>query len=131
MVGDDDQSIYGWRGAEVAHILRFKSDWPEAKVVRLEVNYRSTREIVEWGNRLIAFNKLRHGKVLRATCSGEPPRILQLEDEVKEAKTVVGEIAARMLEKKRRPKDFAILCRTNEQPRAFEMELRRRKSLTC
>jgi DNA helicase-2/ATP-dependent DNA helicase PcrA len=127
VVGDDDQSIYGWRGAEVAHILRFKSDWPEAKVVRLEVNYRSTREIVEWGNRLIAFNKLRHGKVLRATCSGEPPRILQLEDEVKEAQTVVGEIAARMVEKKRHPKDFAILCRTNEQPRAFEMELRRRK----
>ena len=82
MVGDDDQSIYGWRGAEVAHILRFKNDWPEAKVVRLEVNYRSTREIVEWANRLIAFNKLRHGKVLRATFSGEPPRILQLEDEV-------------------------------------------------
>ena len=127
VVGDDDQSIYGWRGAEVAHILRFKSDWPDAKVVRLEVNYRSTREIVEWGNRLIAFNKLRHGKVLRATCSGEPPRILQLEDEEKEAKTVVVEIAARMLEKKRHPRDFAILCRTNEQPRAFEMELRRQK----
>jgi DNA helicase II / ATP-dependent DNA helicase PcrA len=127
VVGDDDQSIYGWRGAEVAHILRFKNDWPEAKVVRLEVNYRSTREIVECGNRLIAFNKLRHGKVLRATCSGEPPQIKQLEDEVKEAKWVVDDIATRMLEKKRRPKQFAILCRTNEQPRAFEMELRRRK----
>ena len=127
VVGDDDQSIYGWRGAEVAHILRFKNDWPEAKVVRLEVNYRSTREILAWANRLIAFNKLRHAKVLRATCSGEPPRILQLEDEVKEAKTVVGEIAARIAEKKRRPKDFAILCRTNEQPRAFEMELRQAK----
>ena len=127
VVGDDDQSIYGWRGAEVAHILRFKNDWPEAKVVRLEVNYRSTREILDWANRLIAFNKLRHAKMLRATCSGEPPRILQLEDEVKEAKTVVGEIAARIAEKKRRPKDFAILCRTNEQPRAFEMELRQAK----
>jgi DNA helicase II / ATP-dependent DNA helicase PcrA len=127
VVGDDDQSIYGWRGAEVAHILRFKNDWPEAKVVRLEVNYRSTREILEWANRLIAFNKLRHGKVLRATCSGEPPRILQLEDEIKEAHTVVGEIAARIVEKKRKPKDFAILCRTNEQPRAFEMELRQAK----
>ncbi len=127
VVGDDDQSIYGWRGAEVAHILRFKSDWPDAKVVRLEVNYRSTREIVEWSNRLIAFNKLRHGKVLRATCGGDPPRILQLEDEEKEAGTVVGEIAERMIEKKRHPRDFAILCRTNEQPRAFEMELRRLK----
>ena len=127
VVGDDDQSIYGWRGAEVAHILRFKNDWPEAKVVRLEVNYRSTREILEWANRLIAFNKVRHAKVLRATCSGEPPRILQLEDEVKEAKMVVGDIALRIGEKKRRPKDFAILCRTNEQPRAFEMELRQAK----
>ena len=127
VVGDDDQSIYGWRGAEVAHILRFKSDWPEAKVVRLELNYRSTREILAWANRLIAFNKLRHAKVLRATRRGEPPQILQKEDEFEEAKTVVGQIAARIIEKKRRPKDFAILCRTNEQPRAFEMELRRAK----
>ena len=127
VVGDDDQSIYGWRGAEVAHILRFKNDWPEAKVVRLEVNYRSTREIIEWASRLIAFNKLRHAKTLHATFGGEPPRILQLEDEEKEAKAVVGEIAARIADKKRRPKDYAILCRTNEQPRTFEMELRRAK----
>jgi DNA helicase II / ATP-dependent DNA helicase PcrA len=127
VVGDDDQSIYGWRGAEVAHILRFKHDWPDAKIIRLEVNYRSTHEILEWANRLIAFNKVRHPKALRATCGGEPPRILQLEDEEEEAKTVVGEIAARIAEKKSRPKDFAILCRTNEQPRAFEMELRRAK----
>ncbi len=127
VVGDDDQSIYGWRGAEVAHILRFKQDWPEAKVVRLEVNYRSTHEILAWANRLIAFNKLRHAKVLRATFGGEPPRILQFEDEIKEAKTVVAEIAARIAGEKRRPKDFAILCRTNEQPRAFEMELRQAK----
>ena len=127
VVGDDDQSIYGWRGAEVAHILRFKQDWPEAKVVRLEVNYRSTHEIVAWANRLIAFNKLRHAKVLRATFRGEPPRIVQFEDEIKEAKAVVGEIAARIAEKKRRPRDFAILCRTNEQPRTFEMELRQAK----
>ena len=68
------------------------------------------------GESLIAFNKIRHGKVLRATFSGEAPRILQLEDEVKEAKTVVGEIASRIEQKKRRAKDFAILCRTNEQP---------------
>ena len=127
VVGDDDQSIYGWRGAEVAHILRFKQDWPEAKVVRLEVNYRSTHEIVAWANRLIAFNKLRHAKALRATFRGEPPRVVQFEDEIKEAKAVVGEIAARIAEKKRRPRDFAILCRTNEQPRTFEMELRQAK----
>lgn len=127
VVGDDDQSIYGWRGAELTHILRFKNDWPGAKVVRLELNYRSTREIVDWANRLIAFNKLRHDKNLRATLSGETPRILQLQDETAEAKTVVDEIAARLKLPKRKPRDFAILCRTNEQPRSFETELRRAK----
>ncbi|MEN6449193.1 MAG: UvrD-helicase domain-containing protein [Thermoguttaceae bacterium] len=127
VVGDDDQSIYGWRGADVTHILRFKQDWPDAKVVRLEINYRSTHEIIEWANRLIAFNKLRHGKVLRATFRGDPPRVKQLKDETEEAKWVVGEIVARLSDKKRRAKDFAILCRTNEQPRSFEMELRRAK----
>ncbi|MFZ5830484.1 MAG: ATP-dependent helicase [Planctomycetota bacterium] len=131
VVGDDDQSIYGWRGAELTHILNFKRDWPEAKIVRLELNYRSTREIVEWANRLIRFNKLRHGKVLRATFAGEPPRILQLPDEEVEAQTVVDEIAARLDDransKKKQPRDFAILCRTNEQPRAFETALRRAK----
>jgi DNA helicase-2/ATP-dependent DNA helicase PcrA len=124
VVGDDDQSIYGWRGAELTHILRFKNDWPEAKVVRLEHNYRSTREIIGWANRLIAFNKLRHDKVLRATSSGETPRIQQLQDEAEEAKWVADEIASRLKTQKRRPRDFAILCRTNEQPRAFETELR-------
>ncbi len=127
VVGDDDQSIYGWRGAEVTHILGFKKDWPDAKIIRLEVNYRSTREIIAWANRLIAFNKLRHVKVLRTTVRGEKPRILQLQDETTEAETVVGEISARIRTKRRRPRDFAILCRTNEQPRAFEMELRRAK----
>ena len=127
VVGDDDQSIYGWRGAEVTHILRFKNDWTGAKVVRLEVNYRSTHEILDWANRLIAFNRLRHAKVLQATVSGERPRILQCKDETVEAKMVVGEIANRLRQKKREPKDFAILCRTNEQPRAFETELRRAK----
>ncbi|MFH1919741.1 MAG: UvrD-helicase domain-containing protein [Planctomycetota bacterium] len=125
VVGDDDQSIYGWRGAEVAHILRFTNDWPDAKVVRLETNYRSTREILAWANRLIAFNRQRHQKVLRATCRGAQPQILQLEDDETEAKTVVQRIRSRIEKKLGRPRDFAILFRTNEQPRAFEMELRR------
>ncbi len=127
VVGDDDQSIYGWRGAEVTHILRFKNDWPEAKIVRLETNYRSTQEILDWANRLIAFNKLRHGKVLRATCKGEKPRILQLDDGEAESKFVVEEIRSRIESGQRNARDFAILFRTNEQPRAFEMELRRAK----
>ena len=101
-MGDDDQSIYGWRGAEVTHILNFQRDWPDAKVVRLEDNYRSTREIIAWANRLIAFNRKRHAKVLRASVDGETPRILQLEDEAVEARTVVGEIASRVTQLKRK-----------------------------
>ncbi len=125
VVGDDDQSIYGWRGAEVAHILRFAEDWPDAKIVRLETNYRSTREILGWANRLIAFNAARHPKMLRATSQGEAPRILPLPDEQAEAKLVVEEIQQRLRGGKRRPRDFAILFRTNEQTRPFEEELRR------
>jgi DNA helicase II / ATP-dependent DNA helicase PcrA len=127
VVGDDDQSIYGWRGAEVTHILRFKNDWPEAKVVRLETNYRSTREIIDWSNRLIAFNKVRHDKKLRATVSGEKPRILQAKDETVEAELVVGEIKNSVAARRNHYGDFAILFRTNEQPRLFEEQLRRAK----
>ncbi|MDR1960089.1 MAG: UvrD-helicase domain-containing protein [Planctomycetaceae bacterium] len=126
VVGDDDQSIYAWRGAEVTHILNFRKDWPDAKVVRLEMNYRSTKPILDWANRIIVFNKHRHDKKLRSTLNGEPPRILQCKDGETEAKTVVEQIRQR-LETKRQPRDFAILFRTNEQPRAFEMELRQAK----
>jgi DNA helicase-2/ATP-dependent DNA helicase PcrA len=125
VVGDDDQSIYAWRGAEVAHILRFKRDWPEARVVRLETNYRSTTEILAWANRLIAFNKVRHPKTLQATMQGEKPRILQLPDETAEAKGVVEEIQSRIRSHHCRPGEVAVLFRTNEQPRAFETEFRR------
>ena len=127
VVGDDDQAIYGWRGAEVTHILNFRRDWPDAKIVRLESNYRSTKQIIDWANRIIVFNKHRHDKKLRAEKSGEPPRILQCKDGEAEAKTVVGQIRTRLAETKRQPRDFAVLFRTNEQPRAFEMEFRQAK----
>jgi DNA helicase-2/ATP-dependent DNA helicase PcrA len=128
VVGDDDQSIYGWRGAEVSHILRFSRDWPEAKVVRLEENYRSMAPILAMANRLIVFNRQRHDKVLRpARQGGEEPRILQLADETVEAKHVVDEIREAVVARRARLKDFAILFRTNEQPRAFEAELRRQR----
>ena len=127
VVGDDDQAIYGWRGAEVTHILGFQKDWPEAKVVRLEENYRSTRQIIEWANRVITFNATRHAKRLRSTIDGEPPRILQCKDGETEAKTVVRQIKTRLETTKRQPKDFAVLFRTNEQPRALEMEFRAAK----
>lgn len=125
VVGDDDQSIYGWRGAEVQHILNFKKDWLEAKVVCLEANYRSTTAIIETANRLITFNKTRHDKVLKAArAAGAPPRILQFKDEVAEATGIAEEIARILPNKMREPGDFAILFRTNEQPRVFESALR-------
>lgn len=128
VVGDDDQSIYGWRGAEVEHILRFAEDWPDARVVRLEDNYRSTAEILELANRLIAFNRTRHQKVLRASRRGGPkPLVRQHEDENAEAREVVDEIRRMIQHEHLEPRDFAILFRTNEQPRAFETELRKLK----
>ncbi|HZZ73699.1 MAG TPA: UvrD-helicase domain-containing protein [Pirellulales bacterium] len=128
VVGDDDQSIYGWRGAEVEHILRFQHDWPDAKVVRLEDNYRSTEAILELANRVIAYNQKRHDKILRAARKGgERPRIEQYPDEALEAERVVADIAARLRVPGTEPRDFAILFRTNEQPRPFEMELRKAK----
>jgi DNA helicase-2/ATP-dependent DNA helicase PcrA len=128
VVGDDDQSIYGWRGADVTHILRFNKDWPKAKVVRLEDNYRSTEAILSLANRLIRFNSNRHDKTLRAARrGGEKPPILQFENEATEAEQTVANIAGRLKDPRNQPRDFAILFRTNEQPRAFETELRRAK----
>jgi DNA helicase-2/ATP-dependent DNA helicase PcrA len=130
VVGDDDQSIYAWRGAEVTHILRFKQDWPDAKVVRLEENYRSTEAILNFANSLIKFNSVRHEKVLRASRKGgDRPRVLQTNDETEEAEQVVAEIQAKLAattqgKTKLQPRDIAILFRTNEQPRVFETELR-------
>ncbi len=126
VVGDDDQSIYGWRGAEVTHILRFEHDWPDAKVVRLEDNYRSTAAILSYANTLIAFNRQRHEKVLKpARPGGTRPAILQCQDETQEAERVVAAIRQLIDSGRVQPRDIAILCRTNEQPRSFETELRR------
>jgi DNA helicase-2/ATP-dependent DNA helicase PcrA len=130
VVGDDDQSIYGWRGADVSHILNFQKDWPDAKVVRLEDNYRSKSPILEAANTLIAHNSSRHQKILRPFREGGlPPRMLRMENETLEAESVIAEIRQRMEgvdeSQKWKPSDIAILFRTNEQPRAFELELRR------
>ncbi|WP_254509446.1 ATP-dependent helicase [Anatilimnocola floriformis] len=128
VVGDDDQSIYGWRGAEVKHILQFAKDWPDAKTVRLEYNYRSTAAILDAANKLIAYNKHRHDKILRpARMGGEKPRILQFNSETDEAREIIADLTRTMKSEKREARDFAILFRTNEQPRAFETELRRVK----
>ncbi len=126
VVGDDDQAIYGWRGAEVTHILNFQKDWPDAKIIRLERNYRSTRPIITWANRVISFNRTRHAKMLKTDVAGVEPKVLQCKDGETEAKTVVSIIKNRISDG-RRPKEIAILFRTNEQPRQFEMELRNQK----
>ena len=126
VVGDDDQSIYGWRGAEVQHILRFNVDWPDAKVIRLEENYRSTAAILEFANRLIAFNRVRHPKKLRAAAgTGERPRVIACADDAAEAALPAKEIQQAVAEGGAKYRDFAILFRTNDQTQPFESELRK------
>jgi DNA helicase-2/ATP-dependent DNA helicase PcrA len=127
VVGDDDQSIYGWRGAEVRHILEFQNIFPGTKVIRLEQNYRSTPAILELANRLAEHNPGRHAKRLEACrpTAGQV-RFHGFEDEQAEATAVVGEIAG-LVEAGTPPGEVAILFRTNEQPRLFESELRRRR----
>ena len=128
VVGDDDQSIYGWRGAEVQHILNFRKDWAGAKEIRLEDNYRSTAAILEFANTLISFNSTRHDKTLRAARGGGlRPQILQYQDEAKEAAETIYSIKKRLAQPEIEPRDIAILFRTNEQPRVFETELRKAK----
>ncbi|MBX3441417.1 MAG: UvrD-helicase domain-containing protein [Planctomyces sp.] len=126
VVGDDDQSIYGWRGADVQHILNFGRYFPGAQVVRLEDNYRCTDQILAHANRLVRHNRGRHGKVLRASkTSSHEVRFLNYPDEQLEAEKVVFEIRFHIQQKGVPAGDFAILFRTNEQPRLFESELRR------
>ncbi|MEZ6058490.1 MAG: UvrD-helicase domain-containing protein [Planctomycetaceae bacterium] len=126
VVGDDDQSIYGWRGADVRHILGFGQIFPGAKVIRLEENYRCTDRILELANQLVHHNRDRHRKVLRANKPATSEvRFMEHPDEQLEAEMVVREIKFLSQIKKVPYKDFAILFRTNEQPRVFETELRR------
>ncbi|WP_417279153.1 UvrD-helicase domain-containing protein [Celeribacter sp.] len=125
-VGDDDQSIYGWRGAEVGNILRFEKDFPGAKVVRLEQNYRSTGHILEAANSVIAGNTERLGKELRAVKDeGELVRLIGHWDGEEEARWVGEEVEAlhggtRSRLRKYSLDDMAILVRASHQMRAFE-----------
>ncbi|AMV16626.1 ATP-dependent helicase [Planctomyces sp. SH-PL14] len=126
VVGDDDQSIYGFRGAEVKHILSFGRHFPGAKIIRLEENYRCTDKILELANNLVAHNRDRHKKVLRANKPAKlDVRFMEYPDEQTEAEMVVRELKFYTHHKEIPQKDFAILFRTNEQPRLFEAELRR------
>jgi DNA helicase-2/ATP-dependent DNA helicase PcrA len=125
VVGDDDQSIYGWRGADIQKILGFHRDFEGAKVVRLQTNYRSTRPILDAANAVIRKNAARHEKALEsARGHGEPVRFTRLADETAEALFVVREMRNLLRLEEAKPQDFAILCRTQVQFRPFEGELR-------
>jgi ATP-dependent DNA helicase UvrD/PcrA len=124
-VGDDDQSIYSWRGAEVENILRFEHDFPGAKIVRLEANYRSTAPILAAAAALIAHNEGRLGKTLhagRADAEGEPVTVVSLWDSDEEAR-MVGERIEALRRDGHKLAEMAVLVRAGFQTRAFEERL--------
>jgi len=124
VVGDDDQSIYGWRGADIENILSFDKDFHGCATVKLETNYRSTSAILNAANRVIANNTVRHEKTLRAAREGGAAlRLFVLGDEVEEARFLVRDIQEKCRTPQWRLSDFAVLFRTAVQPRAIEMEL--------
>ena len=121
VVGDEDQSIYSWRGADIRNILDFEADFPGARVLRLEENYRSRPAILDAASGLVAHNEKRKGKTLRAVkTAGDPVRLHQAGDEFQEAAWVVSRISGR-----RDGGRSAVLYRMNSQSRLFEEALMR------
>ena len=121
VVGDDWQSIYSWRGADFKNILNFERDFPGAKVIKLEQNYRSTGAILEAAQKVIAKNVERTDKKLwTAAGNGAPVQVQAVRDESEEAYVVANRIAAQVSVGARRYGDFAVLYRTNAQSFAFE-----------
>ncbi|HYB05717.1 MAG TPA: 3'-5' exonuclease, partial [Methyloceanibacter sp.] len=119
-VGDDDQSIYGWRGAEVDNILRFETDFPGAKIIRLERNYRSTANILGAASGLIAYNQGRLGKTLRTDGSaGKKVEVQGCWDDEEEAR-IIGEDIEQFQRQGQNLSEIAILVRASFQMRAFE-----------
>lgn len=121
VVGDDDQSIYGWRGADIRNILEFEKDFKGAKVIKLEQNYRSTQYILNAANNVIKNNKGRKAKNLwTQKLGGEKIRLLRAKNEHEEIQLVVNEIKRLKEKEGRRNRDFAILYRINAQSRVAE-----------
>lgn len=126
-VGDDDQSIYGWRGARVENMRRFLADFPRARIYKLEQNYRSTGNILAAASAIIARNPDRIGKRLwTAAAAGAPVRLFRAMDEHEEAAFVSEQIAA-AIRAGERAEDHAILYRSNAQSRLFEEALLKRR----
>ena len=125
VVGDDDQSIYAFRGADVANILEFERHFPGTTVITLEQNYRSSQRILAAANAVIAGNRHRHDKTLRTSNPIGPPLDLWTHDtDVAEAEMVAREIQVRRMTRKMRWEEFAVLYRTNPQSRVLEEALR-------
>ncbi len=124
-VGDDDQSIYGWRGAVVENILRFEKDYaPQAQVIRLELNYRSTAHILNTASGIINQNRKRHGKALwTEAAGGEKVRVGTFQNDREEARYVAEEIESMQRFGRYKPSDVAILTRAGYQTRTFEESL--------
>jgi len=127
-VGDDDQSIYGWRGATLDNLRRLGSDYPRLKVVKLEQNYRSSRNILQAANRLIGHNPKLYEKALWSELGvGDPVRVLPMDDDEAEAESVVMRLQAARFERRGQYADYAVLYRGNHQARALEQVLRKEK----
>ena len=127
VVGDDAQSIYSFRGADISNILDFEETFPDAHVVKLEQNYRSSQKILDAANAIIAHNReQKHKSLWTDLGAGEPIRIRELEDDYAEGRYVVGEIE-RLVEEGERRADIAVFYRTNAQARVIEETLVRRK----
>jgi DNA helicase-2/ATP-dependent DNA helicase PcrA len=125
VVGDEDQSIYRWRGADIENILNFEKDYPRAKVIRLEQNYRSTQLILDAAGAVVSRNLARKGKTLWTDRSGgEKVRLFEARSADQEAEFVAGEVAEAVAEPGQR--SVAVLYRTNAQSRVLEESLRRR-----
>lgn len=128
VVGDDDQSIYGWRGAEITNITEFENFFPDPTVVKLEENYRSTTPILHTANSLIKNNAGRRPKSLWSRNVGNAPvRLVAVQDDKEEADMVSKEIERAFFSDKEPYESFAVLFRTNEQSRILEQAFRQRK----
>ena len=128
VVGDDDQSIYGWRGAEISNILDFEKYFSGPRVIKLEQNYRSTTPILHTANSVIRHNAGRREKVLWTEEKGrDNVRVIAMSDEEQEVQFVVDEMIESHVTEKRSYDDFAVLFRTNNQSRLYEMRLREYK----
>jgi len=126
VVGDDDQSIYGWRGAEVSNILEFERHFPNPAVIRLEQNYRSTNQILTAANRLIKNNPRRRVKNLWSpVTAGDPVHVISIADDKTEAEFIAGEIGALRSARSLPWEHFAVIYRMNAQSRIFEQTFRR------